>query len=171
MKTRNEYPEMPDFIVNLVKSAAADMQRRRIFSPQDREDHEQELMLHIWRHTQRNPAMKDITEDTVKAMIATYINLKKKELIRRKGVQSEKETFYPDIFDRPGENMEDAIALKADIKAATEKLPKQEKSIVSMLYQGFGLTEIAREMGITPAAVHCHIIHIRKVFKREGLAL
>ncbi len=169
MKTCNEYPEIPEFIVNLVKKAAADMQRLRIFSPQDREDHEQELVLHIWRHTQRNPAMKDITEDTVKDMISAYIALKKKELIRRQGELAEKVTFYPDIYDRPGECIEDAIALKTDLKNAVEKLSEQEKRIVFRLYHGFGLTEIAGEMGITPAAVHCHIIHIRKIFKREGL--
>jgi RNA polymerase sigma factor (sigma-70 family) len=169
MKTKNEYPDIPEFIVRLVKSTARDMQRFRHSTPQDREDHEQEIMLHILRMTSKMGNIGDLSEDDVRALIATYIDHRKLEIVRKQANLAEKETCYPEFHDGPSGAFENNSILKADIERAFKKLTPQQKRVVSMLYHGFGVTEIAEKLHISPAAVNCYIRRAGDVFKREGL--
>lgn len=169
MKSKNEYPDIPEKIVRLAQGVAGDMQRSRLFSPEDKEDHEQEIILYIIKETARISNLAELSEDDIRALTITFIEHKKREIIRKQAFRSSRETYCPVIFDRPATAPELSTILRMDIEKASEKLTPQRRRIVSMLYRGFGITEIAVEMNISPAAVHKHVCHIRKTFKREGL--
>lgn len=166
MKTKNDYPDIPEFIVRLVKSAVRGI---RGCSLQDREDHEQDILLYILQKTSKMGNINDLSEDDVRAVIATFIDHRKHEIIRKQATLAEKETCYPEFHDGSSEGFENNSILKADIERAFKKLTPQQKRVIAMLYHGFGVTEIAEKLNITPAAVNCYIRRAGCVFKREGL--
>ncbi|HOC93375.1 MAG TPA: sigma factor-like helix-turn-helix DNA-binding protein [bacterium] len=169
MKTKNEYPDIPENIVRLTRGAAGDMQRSGLFAPEDKEDHEQEIILYILKKTARISNIAELSEDDIRALIVTFIEHKKQELIRKQAFRSSRETYFPEIFDRLTDTSEHNTVLKMDMERACEKLTPQQKRVVSMLYHGFGVTDIAKKLHITPAAVNCYVRRMRKVFKGEGL--
>jgi len=166
MKTKNDYPDIPEFIVRLVKSAVRGI---RGCTLQDREDYEQDILLYILKKTSKMGNIDDLSENDARAIIATFIDHRKHEIIRKQATLAEKETCYPEFNDRPTGAFEDNSLLKADIGRVFHKLTPQQKRVVAMFYHGFGVTEIAKKLHISPAAVNCYIRRMRKVFKREGL--
>ena len=169
MKSKNDYPDIPEKIVKFAQGAAGDMQRSGLFAPEDKEDHEQEIILYIIRKTARISNIAELSENDIRALTVTFIEQKKREIIRKQAFRSSRETYCPAICDRPMAAPELSAILRMDIEKASEKLTPQRRRIVSMLYRGLGFTEIATEMNISPAAVHKHVRRIRKTFKREGL--
>lgn len=166
MKTKNIYPDIPEFIVRLVKSAVRGI---RGCSLQDREDYEQDILLYILQKTSKMGNINDLSEDDVRAIIATFIDHRKHEIIRKQTTLAENETCYPEFNDGPTGAFENNSLLKADIERAFKKLTPQQKRVVSMLYHGFGVSEIAEKLHISPAAVNCYLRRAGDVFRREGL--
>lgn len=120
MKTKNEYPDIPENIVKLARGAAGNMQRSGLFAMEDKEDHEQDIILYILKKTARISNIADLSESEIRALTVTFIEQKKREIIRKQAFRSNSETYCPVIFGIPTAAPEVRVILRTDIERACE---------------------------------------------------
>jgi RNA polymerase sigma factor (sigma-70 family) len=61
------------------------------------------------------------------------------------------------------------FSLKLDLERTIAKLSIRQQKVCLFLWQGYNVTEIARELGKGRATIYDEIDHLKKIFSDEGL--
>ena len=187
MKVTCDFPEFSELELRIVRRIAGQMVRSRCFTSNDREDLEQELLVHLWnRRDEYTP--DHASQCGYETYIRKILNKKRTDLIRNKLFQLRQAGYEPADSDddssvsqrnlspraasflpRREFNVEENVVLKEEIQRILCRLGKRKRQICVLLSEGHRPLDIAKELNISPTTVYTHIEQLREIFENEGL--
>lgn len=187
MKVTCAFPEFSEWEIGIVKRIAGLMTKNGSFNSSDREDLEQELLVHLWKKRE------DFSPDreprcSYESYIRKILNKKRTDLIRKKlfqlrqagcesvdfdnGSSDSQGNLQPrkiSLLPRREFNLEKDVILKDEIRRILRGLGVQKRQICVFLSEGHQPDDIAAKMNISTYTVYNHIKQLREIFENEGL--
>ena len=142
------------------------------------EDLVQECLIqwHLARHTYDES--KGASQRTYMANVARHRlqNILEEQLAEKRGADRNAMSLDQPLPDQQA-TLEDLIPalenydlfLRLDLERTMAKLSVLQKKVGLFLWQGYSVTEIARELGKGRASIYDEISRIKKIFRDEGL--
>jgi len=142
------------------------------------EDLIQECLIqwHLARHTY--DVSKGASRRTYMANVARHRlqNILEEQLAEKRGADRNAMSLDQPLPDQQA-TLEDLIPalenydlfLRLDLERTMAKLSVLQKKVGLFLWQGYSVTEIARELGKGRASIYDEISRIKKIFRDEGL--
>jgi len=192
MSGRNRYDGIDAYAVKLVHMKSQQLCRQTDFSPNDRLDIEQELMIEL---AERLPT-HDPARATCEAFITWVVLQKIADLIRSQrtkkrrvdveaislndfvfasepGLLEERwATLDNEIFQRftnsNSRSAEERIDLNIDLERVMKNLPKELRQLCELLTK-YSIADVARKLGVARSSLYRSIHELRDVFDKAGL--
>ena len=193
--SQNHYPGVDPYAVRTVRCAARRMVRQPNLNPQELEDLEQELMLHLFTRLERF----DPRRAGQKTFIARVVEAKVGEILKgRRFLKRWDDTFTrhfgPSLEQEQEEETESGLAaplwagieggvilatdetdahlqaldFRLDVDRVMETLPEPLQAICKRLWTD-SLTEIGADEGLTRSAMSWCLACIRRAFEEKGM--
>lgn len=190
MGKRNRYPGIEEYAVRLIQIKAYQLTGQAGFTPADREDLEQDLMLDLLtRMPKYNP---NIAERST--FISRIVNHRVARILEERGAKmrdwrmnefslnendpaceeptERQENFSEEDYllrtgriDEPQEGQRD---LELDLDRALELLPDDYRDLCERL-RTRTVSEVAQELGVSRSSVYESIQRVREIFENTGL--
>lgn len=187
----SDQQELYEYAAKVIKHKARQLVDTAGFTESDREDLEQELMLHV---LERLPKF-DATKATAKTFVARVIDRKVGKLIRHRNCQmrdpqredfslnehiddgdggtiERSQTIAADELDRRlfrrARSDQEAVELALDVEAMLQRLPDNLRRVCELLKTA-SIAEAARQLGLPRTTLHDQVKKIRKFFEQAGL--
>ncbi len=192
MKVTCDFPEFSEWEVGIVRKIAGQMVRNGGFSSNDREDLEQELLIHLWK-TRDGYKPGHASQCGYKTYIRKILNKKQTDLVRERafqlhlagceavlsGIPADQKPSGISKTPKPGTavsflshkefNVEQNVVLREEIKRVLGGLTERKQQICILLSKGHRPADIAEELNISRDTVYIHIRQLRAIFENEGL--
>lgn len=187
MNVTCDFPEFSELELRIVRRIAGQMVRSRCFTSNDREDLEQELLLHLWeKQDEYNP--DHASQCGYETYIRKILNKKRTDLIRNKLFQLRMSGYEPadsdddlsvsprnrsphtaSLLPRREFNVEENVILQDEVRRILCGLGDRKRQICILLSEGHQPADIAKELNISRDTVYVHIRQLREIFENEGL--
>ena len=193
MKVTCDFPEFSEWEVGIVRKIAGQMVRSGGFSSNDRDDLEQELLIHLWKS---RDAYKPghASRCGYETYIRKILNKKQTDLVRERAFQLRQAGCAAAVSDIPADekssdtsktpkpgtavssflphkefNVEHSVVLREEIRRVLCRLTERKRQICILLSKGHRPADIAEELNISRDTVYIHIRQLRTIFENEGL--
>ena len=144
----------------------------------DLDDLVQECLLqwHLARHTyeenkaaSRRTYMADVARHRLQNILQEQLAEKRaadRNTLSLDQTLSNEQTTFEELIPDP-QNYD--FSLRLDLERTIAKLSALQQRVCWFLWQGYNVTEIARELGKSRASIYDEIIRVKRVFSDQGL--
>ena len=185
----SQAPTIPDEIVTIIRNRSRSIAPRIGICPGDRDDIEQDLLIHVWQQSGRH----DPHRGTIAVFLGRVVDHRIGHLVEAAEAQKRGGGVRPLSLDAPVPNAQgqsvaliellsernhpwgaealpaaERIELRVDLICALRSLPDRLVALCRRLAQAT-VAEIARETGMSRASLYGALGEIRTAFRAAGL--